>query len=340
MTGNKKLYDAAKALAAAEGIPFTRARTRILADLAAAKQSGHQQSGHQHPASDLGFLADAPYEQADLELAAALVGACRAGCSSCQATLIPKVLAGNRATVGALATISALMPAPMGLSSAVPRPVREWNPLARQALEDDNGAAALAALEAMTPDDLDTILDFTLNMWAFSGASIKPVVLDLDDPDVEDELGPVYTLLPGIEQTPHGPLPLLLLEPETNPAGAEDLSTRCAWPRWDAPPVPGSDPVFPDPDPRWRVRLNIGGRAVEEIARVDDEGFDDITVWRAPEPLVRMPDEWWDLVDRVQHVLLCGPVFAHGRASAAEALAAAAATSTGVMAVLATTSFW
>ncbi len=51
------------------------------------------------------------------------------------------------------------------------------------------------------------------------------------------------------------------------------------------------------------------------------KGWDDVTLWEAPEP-VTLPEEWWELVDRAEHVLLCGPA-ADGSHAALEAAAGA-----------------
>jgi len=330
MTANRARKKAARRRVDRDDVSYREARRRLLAG---------DDPAHRHPAPDLSILADLPYADGrpvDAPLAVAVVGACRAGCRPCQETLIPALLA-DRATVAALAgAVYGLWPTAGLFASS---PTLAWHPLVRQAHESGDGAQAFTALEAMSADELAQLLDDALEHWAAGGADFKPTMLDLEVDDLDDdEQGPVYALIPGMAETPHGPLPLLYLEPEAGPAGADDLLTRCGWPRWDVPLIPGADPVLPSPAPQWRVRVSIAHRAVEQIAHVDDEGWDDIIVGQAPD-LVPMSEDWWNLVDRVQHVLLCGPVSADGHASPAEALTAAAAAGP-VMAVLAQVSFW
>jgi hypothetical protein len=50
----------------------------------------------------------------------------------------------------------------------------------------------------------------------------------------------------------------------------------------------------------------------------------DVVLWEAPEA-TRLPDDWWRLVDRTEHVSLCGPAAAVStHATPADALTAAA----------------
>ncbi|MEV4251310.1 hypothetical protein AB0J63_48985, partial [Streptosporangium canum] len=52
-------------------------------------------------------------------------------------------------------------------------------------------------------------------------------------------------------------------------------------------------------------RMNVAAQSMETIARVDHEGWDDVVLWEAPE-VTKLPDDWWHLLDRTEHVLLCG----------------------------------
>ncbi|GAA5768122.1 hypothetical protein Aros01_04630 [Streptosporangium roseum] len=99
-----------------------------------------------------------------------------------------------------------------------------------------------------------------------------------------------------------GPLPIVILEPETPGAGADDLRSRYGWPEWDLS-------VIPEPDPAWRLRMNIATQSMETIAHVDHEGWSDVVLREAPE-VTKLPDDWWHLLDRTEHVLLCGPAAA------------------------------
>jgi hypothetical protein len=60
---------------------------------------------HRHPGADVSVLERAPYKlgEGDLEVAARLVGACRAKCAPCQETLADKVVEGHRPLLAALA---------------------------------------------------------------------------------------------------------------------------------------------------------------------------------------------------------------------------------------------
>ncbi|MFG2918557.1 hypothetical protein ACGF0D_37445 [Kitasatospora sp. NPDC048298] len=89
------------------------------------------------------------------------------------------------------------------------------------------------------------------------------------------------------------------LYPESPAAGLVDLRERTGWNTWDGSRLPMVDTS-------WRLRLNIPTRSLEELVLVDDEGFDDEVLWRAAEQ-VSLPDSWWDLIDRTEHVLVAGP---------------------------------
>jgi hypothetical protein len=255
---------------------------------------------HQHPGPVLGFLADLPFSAGrgvNAELATAIVAACRAGCRSCQDTLIPRLLT-ERPTVAVLAcAVFGWLPG-AGLASET---TRVWQPLAQQAHRDGDGTAAFDAVAAMTSEQASDLLEDALDMWAAGAADVHLVQLD-NDPDLDAgdlDATLFYALYPMVVPTGHGPLPGLLLAPETPAAGPADLRTRCAWPTWDMVELP-------DLDMSWRVRMEIGSRSVATIAHIDADGFDDVLLWQAPEA-VPLPEEWFDLVDRAQHMLLAGP---------------------------------
>ncbi|WP_433259407.1 hypothetical protein ACQPYK_50155 (plasmid) [Streptosporangium sp. CA-135522] len=302
-----------------------RARKRQQRAPGAAYVSANAGTAHQHPAPDLAILADSPYaagRPVNLPLAVAAVAACRAGCQPCQASVIPRLLA-DRVTIAALAgAVYGLLPVPGSFASPA---TRTWQPLARQANDSGDGAEALAALDRMPAEEVADLLDDARDHWAAGGADISPFLLDLeaaDDTESEPGAGaaggpPSYALFPGMVNTSHGgPLPIVILEPQAPDAGADDLRSRCGWPRWDLT-------VIPEPDPAWRLRLNVAAQSVEAIAHVDHEGWDDIVLWEASEATT-LPDDWWHLIDRTQHVLLCGPATAVStHATPADALTAA-----------------
>jgi hypothetical protein len=275
---------------------------------------------HRHPRPDLAGLGGLPYaagRAADMDLAAAMVGACRAGCRPCQEELVSRLLAADCATIAVLAgAVYGTLPAGAGVLASPA--THAWQPLAHHANASGDGAGALAALEAMTSHDREALLQDALDHWAAGGLpadALHLLHLDLDEVDDPgpETTGPIYALSPGTVETPGGPLPMVVLVPETPAAGLDDIHRRCGWPAWDMT-------ILPEADPSWRMRMEIATRSIAEIVHVDGEGWDDVLLWQAPEP-VSLPQQWWDLVDRVQQVLLCGPAAdpSHGALQAAAA---------------------
>ncbi|MGV9601670.1 hypothetical protein ACWDR1_33935 [Streptosporangium sandarakinum] len=313
MTDNKAFKRAVRRLAERENLPYAEARRRIMAEDSAVS--------HQHPTPDVSALAGLPYtanRPVDLRLAAAIVGACRAGCWPCQDFLAHRLLE-ERATIAALAgAVYSLWPTAGPLASPA---TRAWHPLVRAARDSDGGTAVMAAIDRMSAKEVADLLDDALDHWALGGADVTPLLLDLDaagEAESESRAAdrpPSYRLFPGTVTTSYGPLPVLLLQPATADAGAEDLRGRCRWQPWDLTVVPGLDVT-------WRIRMDIATRSLREIVHVDAEGFDDLDLWVAAEP-DRLPDDWWNLVDRAQQVLLCGPVDAGDHATPLDALTAA-----------------
>lgn len=94
---------------------------------------------------------------------------------------------------------------------------------------------------------------------------------------------------------------MLTLECETAGAGLADLRRRTGWPAWDAR-------TLSDLDADWRLRVDIATRSLECIVRVQPDGWDEEPhLWDASET-VPLPESFWDLLDRTQHVLVAGPV--------------------------------
>ncbi|NML55124.1 hypothetical protein HHL19_35655 [Streptomyces sp. R302] len=292
---------------------------------------------HEHtPLPDMAVLEDLPHHsgrELDTELAARLVAACHAQCRPCQKTLARKLRTEQRPTLVALAAaIYGALPTPGFIASAT---TREWAPLARAGKTDPAAAAAaLAAVEEMDDADASDLLEDTLDHWAMVNAdpariteTVKVVhdapprqrptdpmdafreagvkVFTLDDLDLGDDvdlyhLQPNYGVYVGATNTPDGQdFPMLTLYPETEDAGIEDLERRTDWEHWGLHGMP-------DMDPRWRLRARIADRSLQGLVHVDADGRDDIELWRASET-VSMPDAWWDLLDRAQHVLVVGP---------------------------------
>lgn len=281
--------------------------------------SAHADTTHTHPAPDLAPLAELPYirnHHLDLHQATALVGAARAGCGPCQQSLAPRV-ADSAATVAALAggTLGILPP---GTGSFLPDSAKAWLQVLHEQADD---AAPVHILTLMPADHRRELLETALDFWA-AGAAEPPVLKTLTVDEPADD--PVYgvTLSALVVTGPHSSqqLPTLILHPQSGDAGLDDLLDRCGLPAWDARTLPPTDA-------RWRARFDIATRSLEGIVHIDPDGFDDVSLFDAAEK-VTLPDHWWDLVDRVQHLLVCGPAEDHDELLRA----AAAGQSIGVIA--------
>ncbi|MFB6629979.1 hypothetical protein ACFCWY_08795 [Streptomyces sp. NPDC056362] len=292
---------------------------------------------HQHtPLPDMSALDAVPGLPGlfvDKDLAARLVAACRAGCTPCQSSLTPKAIE-DRATLLSLAgAIYGTLPAPGPIASAT---TQTWAPLARAAHEDLGAAPdMLEAFDAMSAAQRSELLEDALDHWAmgaplpaglverlvadlstapprqrpadpldaFREAGVKVVTLDdLNLGDVDTyALAPAYGVMLMQTSTPEDQaMPMLLMYPEEEAAGIEDLEARTDWEHWGLHGMP-------DTDSRWQVRARISDRSLRGLVHVDADGKDDHELWRASES-VTVPDQWWDLLDRVRHILVVGPV--------------------------------
>lgn len=288
---------------------------------------------HIEPDTDLmeELLPYVPGWEADYALATRVVSVCWEGCESCRAALTPKVVA-DRATLAGLAGAVFLT------SSAAPMPpsagpaARAWIERASDAARTSRAEATLRAVAELSEEDAADLLEVSLDAWAVSGAAYPAVgllrdlaaqqqrptdpldtfreagikVVTLDDLGLGDDIDP-YHLAPNYgvvlmqTTTPDGqPMPMLVLYPETEDAGIEDLERRTAWEHWGLHGLP-------DLDPHWRLRANVADRSLSGLVHVGPDGEDDVELWRAAES-VSLPTAAWDLYDRVQHVLIAGPV--------------------------------
>ncbi|MFH8520274.1 hypothetical protein ACH4CE_35425 [Streptomyces gelaticus] len=291
---------------------------------------------HTHePLPDMAALGKLPYATGkglDTDLAARLVAACRTACKPCQKSLAQKLRTEHRPTLAALAGAVYGELAGIGPGAFASPTSRAWAPLAQAAKAGKSGSEALAAVEAMDDAAASDLLEDALDHWAMGNplpASLvdKPAeapprqrpadpmdafrkagvqVFTLDDLDLGDDvdtyhLAPNYGVLLMRTTTPEGqPMPMLTLYPETEDAGIEDLERRTDWEHWGLHGMP-------DTDPHWRVCARISDRSLQGLVHVGPDGKDDIELWRAAET-VSLPANWWDLLDRVQHVLVVGPV--------------------------------
>ncbi|MEV0650014.1 hypothetical protein AB0I28_32625 [Phytomonospora sp. NPDC050363] len=135
---------------------------------------------HGHAGPDLSGLAASPFaagEPVDIERASALIAACRAGCPSCQAELVPATV-GDRRLVAVLAgTVYAPLPTPGMIAAPA---TRMWH-----ALLSELGPQAAAAFltDEMAEADVAALLEDALDHWAVGGAGVPEIItLDLDDP--------------------------------------------------------------------------------------------------------------------------------------------------------------
>ncbi|MGV9277685.1 hypothetical protein [Streptomyces griseosporeus] len=298
---------------------------------------------HNHSTPDTGlFEGLLPYvdgEEIDYDLANRLVGACWARCTGCQRSLSRKVLR-DRATLAALAGACYLTPlgAAVQHSEAVSPVTRAWAETAHGQAFTGGAEAALRAVAEMSEDDAAELLEDALDHWAGSGVVlaalgladrltdspprgeaeqpaesaaqalrpfgvqvVMPEDLGVGLPDDPDGV-PRYAVLLARTVLPDGrPLPMLTLECETAGAGLEDLRRRADWHLWDGRRLP-------DLNSSWVVRADTATRSLRCLVQVDAEGWDvEPHLWDATET-VSLPDHWWDLLDRTQHVLVAGPV--------------------------------
>ncbi|MFJ2780211.1 hypothetical protein [Kitasatospora sp. NPDC087315] len=276
-------------------------------------------TGHHHKGPDLTMLKTIPHaagRPVNTRLAAALVAACRAGCQPCQASAIPK-LAADRPTVAALAGAAfdnPLTRLASGPGTFTSEPIRAWWAAARGAGSDpdcqEHARAGLDLLEKMTEAQVTELLNDVLDHWAAgaepddeqSAPGIQLVTLEdlgIDPADPEPAGGTYGVTLTQIVLPGQPPLPMLTLYPQSAAAGLEDLRRRTGWKAWDESRLPAMDIS-------WRARLDIATRSLEELVRVDAEGWDEEVLWQAAER-VCLPDNWWDLIDRTEHILVAGP---------------------------------
>ncbi|WP_084718855.1 hypothetical protein [Streptacidiphilus carbonis] len=259
-------------------------------------------TAHEHtPLPDMSHLSLLPHgggQPLDLDLAARLVAAARSGCQPCQKSMTP-VLRQHRPTLAALAgAIYGTLPAGWIASAAT----RDWAPLARAEKDSGGSRAALAAVEAMTEEQAADLLEDALDHWAAGEAGPDLFqVIDLALPKDPDGVAR-YAVLLGRTVLPDGrAFPMLSLECETAGAGFEDLRRRTDWQDWNGRQMPKLDTT-------WCVRTDIATRSLQCLVQVDAEGWDvEPHLWDASETIA-LPEHWWDLLDRSQHILVAGPL--------------------------------
>lgn len=145
-----------KAKKAASGASYTSAQSGTV---------HHHRGPEIAPLDGCGFGAS---RTVDMQTASALIGACVEGCRPCQASLADKVLTGDRLVVAGLAgTVYAMLPSPgAGCSPATRRFHAVAHAVAHDTGRDGYGPAVLASVEEMSPEDLEALLEDTLDLWA------------------------------------------------------------------------------------------------------------------------------------------------------------------------------
>ncbi|MFE7753297.1 hypothetical protein [Streptomyces sp. NPDC057428] len=104
-----------------------------------------------------------------MQTASALVGACVEQCRPCQASLADKVLAGDRLVVASLAgTVYSLLPSPGTMCSPA---TRRFHSTAHDTGSPGYGPAVLAAVEKLSQEDVEALLEDTLDLWAAAAPS-------------------------------------------------------------------------------------------------------------------------------------------------------------------------
>lgn len=299
----------ARARQARTDAPFTAARSG----------NAHEHPvGEPDPAVVFPLLGWADLD-ADLGPARALVGAARAVCNPCQDALTAKVLAGPPTVIAMLAgAVYGMSAEPMFTSQATAD--------FAAALHHPEGRDMLAYVDALDEGDRADLLEDTLDLWFSTGRpdavadflennvfvhrpeeldggrlhdlghdqdGIHTYVVEIDDP-------PTFAIMPGvIHLDGPGEVPALTLVPEAGSGHAAFLDEASLG--WTGVQNIGRFDVD------WRVRVDIATRSMRSIAHVDANGYDDHTVWKAAE-IFSLPDGLWNLLDRVQHALIIGPV--------------------------------
>ncbi|GGN40900.1 hypothetical protein [Streptomyces fuscichromogenes] len=176
--------------------------------------AGHQPSVtntlHTHePLPDMTVLSLVPHGAGrvlDLDLAARLVAACRAGCGPCQTSLAAKARQ-DRPTLAALAGVAFDLAPTAGVFASAT--TRDWAPLARDAKAQNSGIEALAAVEAMTDAQVSELLEDALDHWAAGGVPEEQIAdmikfVGTDGPDAahahaEPDTGLMEGMLPYVD---------------------------------------------------------------------------------------------------------------------------------------------
>jgi hypothetical protein len=102
-----------------------------------------------------------------------------------------------------------------------------WQDLARHVKEHPGSTDAVDALGQMSEQAAGDLLYDALDHWSVAGADFSIVAVDVPEPVPGDEPpAPAYAVCPGTVHAGGGPLPILVLVPETPVAGADDIDTE------------------------------------------------------------------------------------------------------------------
>lgn len=162
-------------------------------------QSGtahHHQGPEIGPVDGSGFGAD---RRAGMGTASALIGACVEQCKPCQASLADKVLGGDRLVIASLAgSVYSLLPS---IGSACSPVTERFHAVARESARSGSGLDVLAAVEALSVEDLEALLEDTLDTWAAAAAPrpapAAPAASSDAGAEQEEETPHHYTAMSG-----------------------------------------------------------------------------------------------------------------------------------------------
>jgi hypothetical protein len=154
-----------------------RARKTATGASYASAQAG---TAHRHvgppidPVDGQGFGAERTVE---MRIASALIGACLEKCRPCQRSLADKVLAGDRLVIASLAgSIYSVLPSVGFVASP---PTRAFHTVARESARTGDGREVLALVEGLGAEELEELLEDTLDMWSAIGGG--PLTADVVD---------------------------------------------------------------------------------------------------------------------------------------------------------------
>ncbi|MFF1733737.1 hypothetical protein [Streptomyces sp. NPDC058247] len=133
--------------------------------------SARSGTAHHHQGPEIGLVDGAGFgadRRADMNTASALIGACIEQCKPCQASLADKVLSGDRLVIASLAgSVYSLLPS---IGSVCSPATERFHAVAQESARSGDGRDVLATVESLSVEDLEALLEDTLDMWAAAAA--------------------------------------------------------------------------------------------------------------------------------------------------------------------------